>query len=272
MSESTELTKAESKELASLYESTGLAERAGESREGMSQDDYAIPFLALLQSGSPQVKKSDPRCIEGAEEGMFYNTVDKSVYPADDGLEFIPCAYRRYFVEWKLREDGGGYVGQYIPGTEPKTILDEKNRDILENGNELKDTRYWYGLIIQRDAEGAVVSADAAVIGMTRTQIKPSRAWANLTAKNIWPDGVPRNAPPPFYVWSYRLTSVPQQKDEYSFWNWEVERGAPVTEEPLLKTAMNLHDSVKSGDVREATETVADTEAAESTSGESSSY
>ena len=51
-----ELTKAQSKELAALYEDTGIEERAGEATEGATQDDYAMPFLSLLQSGSPQCK------------------------------------------------------------------------------------------------------------------------------------------------------------------------------------------------------------------------
>jgi len=250
-----ELTKAQSKELASLYADTGIEERAGEATENATQDDYAMPFLALLQAGSPQVKKTDPRRVEGAEEGMFFNTVDKSVYDAEDGVVFVPCGYRRSFVEWKLREDGGGFVGEFLPGEEPKTVTDEKNRDILDNGNELKDTRYWYGYVINEDG-----STDAAVIGMTRTQLKPSKAWFNLTSKNTWPDGVQRAKEPPMYVWSYRLKSVPQQKDEYSFWNWDVTRDVAVTDAAILNAGKNLHDSVKAGDVRRADDSVAETD------------
>ena len=258
------LTKAETKELAALYADTGIEERAGEGQENATQDDYAMPFLALLQSGSPQCKKTDPRMIEGAEEGMFFNTVEKIFYDSTDGLPFIPCGYRRAFVEWKLREDGGGFVADYRPGSEPKIVgQDDKNRDILENGNELKDTRYWYGFVINGDG-----STDAAVIGMTRTQLKPSKAWFNLCAKNVWPDGVQRSKAPPMYVWSYRLKSIPQQKDDHSFWNWDVTRDAPVMDAAVIEACKNLHDSVKAGQIREATDTIAE---ADGDSNESSS-
>lgn len=252
-----ELTKAQSKELAALYEDTGIEERAGEATEGATQDDYAMPFLSLLQSGSPQCKKTDPRMIEGAEEGQFFNTVDKTIYADENGVIFVPCGYRRAFVEWKLREDGGGFVADYNPGSEPKIIAqDEKNRDILENGNELKDTRYWYGFVINADG-----SSDAAVIGLTRTQLKPSKAWFNLVTKNVWPDGKLRTKEPPMYVWSYRLKSVPQQKDDHSFWNWDVTRDAPVTDAGVLEAGKTLHDSVKAGDVKRADDSVSDSEA-----------
>ncbi len=42
--------------------------------EGTSSRDYAIPFISLLQSLSPQVDKDDAKYVEGAEVGMFYNS------------------------------------------------------------------------------------------------------------------------------------------------------------------------------------------------------
>jgi len=263
----TAMTKAQSKELAALYADTGIEERAGEASENATQEDYAMPFLSLLQSGSPQCKKTDPRRIEGAEEGMFFNTVDKTVYNSENGVIFVPCGYRRSFVEWKLREDGGGFVGEYLPGEEPPTVTDDKNRDILENGNELKDTRYWYGFVINEDG-----SSDASVIGLTRTQLKPSKAWFNLVTKNVWPDGVQRAKEPPMYVWSYRLKAVPQQKDDHSFWNWDVTRDAPVTDRGVLNAGKQLHDSVKAGTVKRADDTVSDAEATEDASDKATSY
>lgn len=250
MSESKELSTTESKELATLYGDLGIEEMAGMQHDDMtSSDDFAMPFLSLLQSASPQCKKSDPRYVKGAEEGTFFNTVEKEVYGEE--VTVVPVAYRRAFVEWKLREDGGGYQGEFLPGEQPSTVLDDKNRDILENGNELKDTRYWYVLVIK---DGG--SIEPAVIGMTRTQIRPSKALANMVTKDHWPDGVKRGKAPPFFVWTYVAKSVPQQSDEYAFVNWEFSRGAPVTSREVLEAAKALREAVKAGQVREATETL----------------
>lgn len=249
-----EVSKTDQKALAALYADTGLEERAGEAQEGLTQDDYATPFLALLQSSSPQCKKSDPRCVEDAEEGMFFNTVEKQLYGTE--ITVIPVAYRRSFIEWKTREDGGGFIGEHRVGSEPETVVDDKNRDIIkESGHELKDTRYWYVFVLNEDG-----THEPAVIGMSRTQIKPSRALQNLVAKNIWPDGKQRSAAPPSYVWSYNAKSVPQQNDEYSFWNWEFKRGEPVMSAEIIEAAKVFHDSVKEGKIREATDSLKDTE------------
>lgn len=263
MSESKELTTAQSKELATLYGDLGIEEMAGMQHDDMtSSDDFAMPFLSLLQSGSPQCKKSDPRYVKGAEEGAFFNTVEKEVYGEE--VTVVPVAYRRAFVEWKLREDGGGYQGEYLPGEQPSTVLDEKNRDILDNGNELKDTRYWYVLVIKGDG-----SFEPAVIGMTRTQIRPSKALANMVTKDHWPDGVKRGKAPPFFVWQYVAKSIPQQSDEYAFVNWEFSRGAPVTDREILQAAKALREAVKAGQVREATESL-DEESVESSDSDTS--
>jgi hypothetical protein len=270
MSESTELTKAQAKELAALYSNTGIEDRIGEGQEGASAGDYAMPFLALLQSGSPQVKRTDPRYMPEAREGMLMNTVDHELFDTENGgITVVPCAYRRAFVEWRTRESGGGYVKEHDPSKVVQdndrnfhidgvgtTFRDDKNRDILrENGNEIKDTRYWYVLVIRDDG-----TAEPAVIGMTRTQVKPSQTWFNTAAKNIWPDGVKRAGAPPLYVWTYRIGVKPQQKDDHSFWNFTVQRGLGVTDPAVLNAAMQLHDSVKAGSVREATDTLRTTE------------
>lgn len=250
MSETKELTTTESKELATLYSDLGIEEMAGMQHDDMtSADDFAMPFLSLLQSGSPQCKKSDARFVKGAEEGVFFNTVEKECYGEE--VTVVPVAYRRAYVEWKLREDGGGYHGEFLPGEQPSTVLDDKNRDILDNGNELKDTRYWYVLVIKADG-----SFEPAVVGMTRTQIRPSKALANMVTKDHWPDGKKRGKAPPFFVWQYNAKSVPQQSDEYAFVNWEFSRGAPVSNREILEAAKALREAVKAGQVREATESL----------------
>jgi hypothetical protein len=251
-----EVTKKQTQELAALMKDFDLESRAGEAQEGATQEDYAMPFLALLQSGSPQVKKSDPRYIKGASEGMFLNTVTGEVLDAESGVTVVPCAYRRAFIEWKLREEGGGFVKEHPVNHGIKTILDDANRDIIpDNGNELKDTRYWYVLVLE---EGK--PAEPAVIGMTRTQIKPSRMWFTLQGRNEWPDGKERLNAPPSYVWTYKLGVNPQQKDEFSFWNFTIERGDPVTDPKLIKQAIDFHDAVKAGEVKEATDSLSETE------------
>ena len=82
--------------------------------EEVTSDDLAIPFIRILQSGSPQVKKNDGAYLEGAGEGDIYNNVQNCYYDGQQGIQVIPAYYNRRYVEWIPREsDGGGYVDSH---------------------------------------------------------------------------------------------------------------------------------------------------------------
>ena len=68
--------------------------------ENMDQDDLALPFLKLLQNSSDETKKKHSAYVDGAEPGMFYNTVTKKLYDGAKGIEVIPCYYKLTFPEW----------------------------------------------------------------------------------------------------------------------------------------------------------------------------
>ena len=51
---------------------------SGMGLENIDKSDLALPFLKLLQSGSDETKKKHAKYVEGAEAGMFYNTVTKN--------------------------------------------------------------------------------------------------------------------------------------------------------------------------------------------------
>ncbi len=53
---------------------------SGMGLENIEKTDLALPFLKLLQSGSDETKKKHAKYVEGAEAGMFYNTVTKKLY------------------------------------------------------------------------------------------------------------------------------------------------------------------------------------------------
>ena len=73
---------------------------SGMGLENIEKDDLALPFLKLLQSGSYETKKKHAKYVEGAEAGMFYNTVNKKLYSGEKGMNVIPCFYKMTYPEW----------------------------------------------------------------------------------------------------------------------------------------------------------------------------
>jgi hypothetical protein len=229
--------------------------------EGADAQSYAIPFLIILQSNSPQVKRSEGAYVAGAQEGMLFNTVTEEVYDVGEGgtpLTVIPVSYKRSFIEWVLREKGGGIVAEYDVAEGQKLLTqcerDDKNRDILPNGNELKDTRYHYVLL-----QGGAVPKPA-VISMTRTGIKKSKRWMSVMSETML-EG--KNGPfqAPMFAFRYNISTVPEQKDGNSWWNWKIEQGTMVDRAEIVTAAMTLQEGISSGAAKVDAEAEQTTEA-----------
>lgn len=222
-------------------------EHANEGFEEADRDAYAIPFLAILQSNSPQCKKSEGEHIEGAQEGMFFNTVSAELFdPEEVECYVIPCHYSRSFVEWTPRESGGGFVAQYNVEDGQELLAtatrDDTNKDVLPNGNYLVDTRSHYCLFVTKNGE-----AQPVVLSFSSTQMKKSRKWmtvmSNIRMKRA--DGSTFN--PPMFSHMYRIETVPESNDKGSWMGWKIEQAGIIDNAELFEAAKQFRDAVVSG-------------------------
>jgi hypothetical protein len=215
---------------------------AGSGFEEADASAYAIPFLQILQSGSPQCKKSDGAYIKGAEEGKFYNTVTQELYDGDAGIIVIPCHYSQRFVEWKARESGGGFVASHMPGDQPNTVKDDKYRDVTATGTNIVDSRNHYVLICNPDG-----TLTPAMITMTSTQQKKSKQWMSkmqgIKIKNA--NGVFVTAP--MMSRKYKLTTIPESNDKGSWFGYQTELVGIVEDSAEYNEANNFRNAVRGG-------------------------
>lgn len=224
-----------------------FADDANAGFEEAGANAYAIPFLQVLQSGSPQCKKSDGAYIKGAEEGMFYNTVTQEVFSGEDGLIVIPCHYTQRFIEWKTRESGGGFVGEHLP-TDPcvgTTKKDDKGRDLLPNGNTLVDTRNHYVLIVGQDG-----SLSPALLAMSSTQSKVSRQWMSKMQGIKIKNSAGQFVTAPMSSRKYKLTTVAKSNDKGSWFVPNVELAGIVEDAAEYQAAADFRNAVRSGEAQ----------------------
>lgn len=237
---------------------------AGTGFEGTKGSDLSIPFLAILQSNSPQVEEGT---VEGAKPGMLFNTVTGELIDGAEGFVFLPVHKEHAYVEWVPRTKGGGFVALHDP--DDQLIRDAKaasdqtfGRIPLDNGNELTETHYVYGLILDADG-GSTVSF--GVISFTSTKIKPYRDWftSMYTLKGR----------PPLFANRARIKTTKQKNEKGTYFNFHIEplRKAnerlswiaslidPKTEAHLLDEAKDFRDMVMNGVARAAFETQAAT-------------
>jgi hypothetical protein len=232
--------------LASMYE-----EDKGAGFENADRDSYSIPFISILQSGSPQVKKSDGAYIKGAEEGFLFNSVSQQIIKGEEGISVIPAYFTRRFVEWVPRESsgGGGLVGEHLPSDDVvlTATRDAKNQLVTPTGNILVDTRTHYVLVL---TDGG--SYVPALISMASTQVKKSRQWMTRMESVKFKNAQGQLFTPPMFSHMYHLTTIPEQNDQGSWYGWKVEMKGQVVDANLYSAAKAFRDAIKAGEVKPA--------------------
>jgi hypothetical protein len=200
-------------------------EEQGAGFEGADRESYLIPFLVMLQKGSPQCDSDSPSFVKGAVPGTFFNTATGQIYP--DGITVVPAYYERKMVEWCPRAKGGGFRGAHLPEDINLSLLerDENGRFTTKEGNHIMDTRYHFCVL--RTNEGGV---ESVVIAFASTQIKKSRGWMTIMSQLRLPSpsDPTKLFAPPTYCRRYTLTSV-AESNEKGTW-----RGVVVTPGPFL--------------------------------------
>lgn len=209
----------------------------------MTQEDYALPFLRLLTSTSPEVGE-----VDGALPGMFLNSVTGQLYDGKKGISVIPCAYLRQYIEWTPRGQGTGAPVQVYPATSDVLSRTHKEpgeyKDYLDNGNYVENTANYYIMIV--DELGV---PNPALVTMKSTQLKKSRKW-NSMMQSVKMTGKNGMFTPPMYSQLYRLSSVAESNDKGKWFGWEVERTGPVESNDLYAAAKAFAQSVGAGDIK----------------------
>jgi len=228
-----------------------MEQTAGQGMETVTQEDMLIPFLAILQTGSPQVDKRGGEYVTGAEASMIFNTALQRVYDGEKGILFIPVKYRRAYDEWKLRDEGGGYMGPRTKEDLALTHVDEKNRDRLPNGNQIVTSAQWYGFVLNEDG-----SADQAVLSMSSTQLKKSRRMISQLGSIELTAGNGKKFLAPLYYSVIRLTTVPEENDQGKWFGWKAEIEGNVFQQPngkeLFERSKVLYKAVTEGHLKAA--------------------
>jgi hypothetical protein len=211
--------------------------------EHVRQEDLGIPFLSIIQKGSPQFdrdhKDHASKRIEGCDVGDIFNSVTNEVVcSAGDEITFIPCGFQKLYVEWKTREHGGGIVKSHPDST---ILLDckrnERGQDILPNGNLIATTSYFYGIAL---IDGEQIPC---IIGLTSTQLKKGKQWLNIaTSIRVQGPGDTKICPP-LYSHTYLLSTTAEKNEAGNWRGWVVRLGTMQTDPMLIAKCIEYSKS-----------------------------
>lgn len=260
----TNATKALQEKSAQLPVAYDYGEHAGAGFEDFNREDFALPFLNLLQANSPVLLER-----QDLKAGMIYNSVSGVGYDADigrtmPGVEFVPFHRTHVVVEWTPRDAGGGYVGEHALDAplylDAKKTAEKFGKYKAPNGNELKETFNVFGLHVVNWDEGL---AEPAVMAFTSTKIKVYRVWMTRADALMVPTPTGGKVKPPLFAHRYRINSILQQKGNDKFFNLQIafagdnaaaSRLAP--DHPIFQAAVDLYASAKEGKLRANTESL----------------
>lgn len=245
-----EVTKTSASNLPAIS-GDGFEEFAGAGLENVGASDVLIPRLTILQSLSPQLNKKKSEYIEGSEIGSIVDVGTGEMFP--EGVLFLPVLYRKEYLEWAPRSSGLGLVKVHADAS----ILDnaprnERNQNVLPNGNYVAETAQWFGLNLTADRR-------KCFIPMASTQLKKSRKWMTLaTSERLRrPDG--SEFPAPLFYRSYKLTTGTESNSQGEWASWAIARSMTLPElgealgldwKSVKEEAVAFRDALSAGTVK----------------------
>ena len=245
----------------------------GAGFEDMTQDELAMPFLIILQSGSPQVLEDSGKYVAGAKPGMFFNTVTQELYDGrEKGVRFIPVHRAQQFIEWRKRDEGGGLVAVHAP-EDPFVIEARKTGprfgkiDLASKkgheDNELAETFNVPGMLLVDDEQ-----VEPCVLSFTSTAIKHYKRWMTQASSIMGRDAENKRARVPLFGHVYLLkTGMEENNDGQKWYGWRIGFASGTADasrlgqdHELYRQAKQLREAVMSGTARAATESLTQSE------------
>jgi hypothetical protein len=237
-----------------------FAADAGAGMEGAGQESFAIPFLSVLQKGSPQVDEASGAAIEGAKAGMLFENVTGRMFPGKEGVLIVPCSYRREFLRWGARDNGGGFKGAFtaeevaemrnkgqIVELEGKLYAPEPDGSVNEKKSDrFNDTRNHYVLILD-EKTGAWAEA---LLSLTSTQIKKSKALMSALAAVKLKNAAGQMFTPPTFANVVRVTTTPESNDKGTWFGVKFELAGQVDRTEVYAAAKAFHANIAKGGVQ----------------------
>lgn len=232
---------------------------AGAGMEDVGREEYAIPFLYVLDPKSPQCKPVSAGGVPGAKGGMLFNTAMMELFDGEKGAPFIPVHRDHNYGEWIPKNpdgSGGGFVG--IRAADDPLVIELKGRHgafkrlPTSDGHELVETFYLYGLTVT-DGLGSPVLLPFKSTGIGAYKNFMTRAMG------IQYQGANGMVRPPMWAHLWRVGTAWREPKGQGQSGWYVpklwlDKGTPLESrlkltDPLYVQGRELYNSIKAGRV-----------------------
>lgn len=217
----------------------------GAGFEDFTSEDVAVPFIGILQKGSPQVEEDNPKYLKGAKPGMLFNTVSGELFDGKEvGITLIPVHRVRNYIEWIPKDEGGGLVAVYEPDDPVVVQLLKTQRQYgklkINDGNDLVETFSVFALLVKDSGD-----YERVVVSFSSSQIATYKRWMTMAQSLSIPLGNGRRGIPPMFSHLYRLRTQFHQKKEYTWYKYTVGWNGETAEQARLAPNDELYQAAK---------------------------
>lgn len=233
-----------SKEVAVKEEMTSellLSMNFGDIKDGFSgkvdASTSTIPFLKLLQDLSPECKKKGGEYVEGAEVGLFLNSLTKRIY--GESVKIIPVFFEPMYCEWK--PERGGFAGRHtIAEASALTVSKEFGKWQTPEGNLLVETFMYYFLLPDFIEDGLVA------VSMSSSSLKSARLLNTLVERKYFPKTAKKA---PSFVQVYNMSALEASNKKGTWYQPKFTFDSFVTPD-VASMAVDMLKSLRSGDIK----------------------
>lgn len=94
--------------------------------ENVTSENLMLPKIDIIQQMSPQKVKTDAKYIEGAEDGMLFNSLTGELY---EQIFVINLAFEVQYSVFRKRNAGGGFEGFFNSESDAMRHIEERQLD-----------------------------------------------------------------------------------------------------------------------------------------------
>lgn len=186
-------------------------------KENIQGSDVRFPALKLSQGTSPEMKRQNPKFIEGLREGELFNSVTREIY-GEDPVRFVVVHYAgRRNVEFDPQDREKVIDGQ-VPDNDERCEF----REVVENGVKVRKppiATTFKDFVILATVEGR--EPQFMTLTFKKTQLK--RATDILTQL-----GAARRLPA--FALAFTADPIPDKRGNNDFYGWRIAPAGYATE------------------------------------------
>lgn len=199
--------------------------------EGVGREDLVVPRIEVAQALSKCLDESNEALhIPGAKQGNLYNSLNRRLYGSS--VIVVPVAFNKAYLVWKDQKKGGGFRGSYPTEALAREAIareipaaEQADWDAIETAQHL---------VVIAKASGEL---EEAMVSMSRTKLKASRAWNSLI----------RQAGGDRFSRAYELAGVKERNSQnQEYYNFTV-RPVGFPTQVLYNKAKMLYEDMQSG-------------------------